>query len=54
MMVYGEGNGEFRIMYAEEGEKWLNGHENEWKSTADGAEYVGGISRSKWRPGIRE
>ena len=39
----------------EEGqEKWPDDHNNEWKSTTDGGEEVGHISRMRYTPGIRE
>jgi hypothetical protein len=31
----GKGNRGFRIRCGEGQERWLDGHENEWKSTAD-------------------
>ena len=41
----GEGNGGFRIRCGEGQERWLDGHEDEWKSTTDRGEEMGGISR---------
>jgi hypothetical protein len=47
----GEG---FRIRCGEGQERWLEDYENEWKSATDGGEEVGGISKMRQRPGIRE
>jgi hypothetical protein len=33
----GEGNEGFRIRYEERQERWLDGHENKWKSETDEA-----------------
>ena len=44
-----EGN-EFRIKAREVQERWLDVHENEWKSTTDRGG-VGSISRKRHRPG---
>jgi hypothetical protein len=41
----------FRISYGEEQERWIDGHENEWKCAIDGGEEVEGISRMRQRPG---
>jgi hypothetical protein len=35
-------------------ERWLDGHGNEWKFATNGGEEVGGISRTRQRPKIRE
>ena len=40
-----EGNWEFRIRCWEGQERWLDGHENEWKSAADSGEELGDICR---------
>jgi hypothetical protein len=37
----------------EKPKRWLDGHENEWKSAADNSEEVWGISRMRQRPGIK-
>ena len=50
----GEGNRGFRIRCREGQERWLNGHENEWKSATDGGEEVGSSYRTRQRPEIRE
>lgn len=42
-----------RIRYKEGQERWLDGHDNEEKSATDRGEEVGGISRTRQRPGIR-
>ena len=34
-------------------ERWLDGHENEWKSATDGSEEMKGISMTKQRPVVR-
>ena len=49
-----EGNEGFRSRCGEGEERWLDGHENEWKSATDGGEEVRAISRMRQRPGIRE
>jgi hypothetical protein len=48
-----EGNEGFRSRCGEGEERWLDGHENEWKSEADRGEDVGGFSRMRQRSGIR-
>ena len=48
----GKGNRGFRIRCGEGQERWLDGHENEWKSATDRGEEVGSISRARLRPGI--
>jgi hypothetical protein len=50
----GEGNGGFRIRCGEGQERWLDDHENEWKSAPHRHEKVGSISRKRQRSGIRE
>ena len=40
----GKGNGGFRVRCGEGQERWLDGHENEWKSAIDGCAEVGGES----------
>ena len=50
----GEGNGEYRMKCEEGQKKWLDGHENEWKSATDRSEEVGGHSRMSQRTGIRK
>ena len=34
---YGQGNEGYQIRCGEGQERWLDGHENEWKSATDGA-----------------
>lgn len=53
------GNGGFRIRCGKGQKRWPNGHENEWKSTIDWVEEVGGVSagkdrvlRQEWHPRI--
>ena len=43
-----------RIRCGKGPKRWLDGHENEWKSEIDRGEEVRGISRMRERPGIRE
>ena len=35
-------------------ERWIDGHENEWKYATDRGEEEGGISKMRQRSGIRE
>jgi len=49
-----EENGGFRIRCREGQERWLDGHENVWKSATSGTGEVGSIFRIRQRPGIRE
>ena len=53
-MGNGKGNAEFKIRCGEGQERWLDGHKSRWKFVAFRGEEVGGISRMRQRPGIRE
>ena len=44
----------FRIRCGEAHERWLDGHENEWKYSTDGSEEMGGFSGMRQRPEIKE
>lgn len=50
----GKGNGGFRVRCGEGQERWLDDHKNEWKSAADSGKEVGGIYRTRQRPGKKE
>ena len=40
------------IRCGERQERWLDGHENEWKSSTVGGEEVKGIFRTRQKPGV--
>jgi hypothetical protein len=41
-------------MFGKGQKRWLDGHENEWKSVSDRGEEVVSISKKKQSPGIRD
>ena len=53
MGVQIRGNVRVWIRCGEEQDRWPDGHENEWNSVTDAGGEVGGISRIRQRPGIR-
>jgi hypothetical protein len=42
------------MKFGEGQDRWLDGHENEWKSAYDRGEKVGDFSRMRQRPEIME